>query len=260
MDLSYFFYSFLLAIAAYIGAAILGALILPLFLAPEGLLRFISGITDREINTRDKILFPFTKIFIRFGVHPNVITIVGVVLVAWLLAAFLRGADPSAIFILIFLAGFTDMIDGPVARASGKVTVPGGILDKIRDALLILVVTAGVIFNGLIDPTLLIWFFCGEAIIFLFKFWESALRGKEAGVFHLFVWRAAGEGALSIDRIKFFFFIAAMIMSIGDAFFSANLSPLVFALFLCSFFFILSSILTHAFLIQAASGVNKAGL
>ena len=243
----------LMAAGVYVIAAVLGAFVLPLFFAPERLLRFISGITENELSIRDKILFPVSKIFIRFGVHPNVITIVGVVLVAWLLAAFIQDASPLMIFTLTFLAGFSDMIDGPVARASGKVTISGGILDKVRDSLLLLVVTIGILLNGWIDSRVFIWFFGGEAIIFLFKFLESVLRENGDGILNLFVWRAAGDGALSIDRIKFFFFVAAVIAALLNPLMGFAFAPLINTLFALTIFSILFSIVIHAFLIRAVS-------
>ncbi|KKU06139.1 MAG: CDP-alcohol phosphatidyltransferase [Parcubacteria group bacterium GW2011_GWA2_45_30] len=243
----------LMATGVYAIAAVLGALVLPLFFAPKRLLRFISGITENELNIRDKILLPVSKIFIRFNVHPNVITIVGVVLVAWLLAAFIQDASPIMIFTLTFLAGFSDMIDGPVARASGKVTIGGGIMDMARDVMLILVVTAGIIMNHLIDPRILIWFFGGEAVIFILKIWESSRRGIEKTIVDGFLWRAAGEGKPAVDRIKFFFFVAAVIAALLNPLMGFAFAPLINTLFALTIFSILFSIVIHAFLIRAVS-------
>lgn len=252
MDLM-LFYSFITAIAVYLGVAVLGALVLPLFFAPERLIRFMSGMTEGELNIRDKILFPLTRVFVRLGVHPNIITISGVVLVVWLMVAFLREDSPVIIFVLTIAAGFTDMIDGPVARAAGRVTVVGGMLDIMRDIMLIVVVSGGVIIYGLVDLRMLVWFFGGEAVIFFLKVWESARLHESGRVLGGFIWRFAGEGKPIIDRVKFFFFIIAIAVSVAGPYFQFNLMLVAAIFFICSILAIIFSIMIQASLLRGIS-------
>jgi CDP-diacylglycerol--glycerol-3-phosphate 3-phosphatidyltransferase len=78
------------------------------------------------------------------GISPNVVTSVGLALAigaAWVLSSghlFLGG-------FLVLLAGAFDMLDGAVARLTGKTTLFGGILDSTFDR-----VSEGALFLGLL--------------------------------------------------------------------------------------------------------------
>ncbi len=78
------------------------------------------------------------------GISPNVVTCVGLALAigtAWVLSAghlFLGG-------FLVLFAGAFDMLDGAVARLTGKTTLFGGILDSTFDR-----VSEGALFLGLL--------------------------------------------------------------------------------------------------------------
>ncbi len=74
------------------------------------------------------------KLLVRTGLSPNVLTVFGLLLalgVAWILAEgrfFLGG-------FLVLLSGSFDLLDGALARASGRVTKFGGLLDSTFDRL-----------------------------------------------------------------------------------------------------------------------------
>jgi len=72
------------------------------------------------------------KLLAKTGIHPNVITIAGLLasfIVAWLLATghlFLGG-------FLVILSGAFDLLDGALARSTGRVSKFGSILDSTLD-------------------------------------------------------------------------------------------------------------------------------
>lgn len=66
------------------------------------------------------------------GVHPNVITLLGLVTNVWAAVLFANGRFFAA-GLFIFLAGFFDLADGPVARAQGRVTEFGAFFDSVID-------------------------------------------------------------------------------------------------------------------------------
>ncbi len=77
-------------------------------------------------------------------IHPNVFTCLGLVIsaaAAWLLA---QGEFSKAGYVVIFAAVF-DLVDGPVARYSNKVTRFGGFLDSVIDRYSDLILMVGLL-------------------------------------------------------------------------------------------------------------------
>ncbi len=72
-------------------------------------------------------------------ISPNAYTYIGLVfsIVAALLFGYAAGEDQPRLFryaaLVILLAGFLDMVDGQVARASNRATVFGAFLDSVLD-------------------------------------------------------------------------------------------------------------------------------
>ena len=66
------------------------------------------------------------------GVPPNLLTWSSLILNLWAGILFGAGRFAAASGMMIF-AGFFDIVDGPVARKQGRVTVFGGFLDSILD-------------------------------------------------------------------------------------------------------------------------------
>lgn len=66
------------------------------------------------------------------GVHPNVLTFVGLLVNIWAATLFAVGRFPAAGGVMI-LAGLFDMVDGRVARAQGRVTRFGAYFDSVID-------------------------------------------------------------------------------------------------------------------------------
>jgi CDP-diacylglycerol--glycerol-3-phosphate 3-phosphatidyltransferase len=79
------------------------------------------------------------------GVHPNVLTFVGLVINFWAAALFAAGRFPAAGGVMI-LAGLFDMVDGRVARAQGRVTKFGAFFDSVIDRYSDQVLYVGLLF------------------------------------------------------------------------------------------------------------------
>ena len=81
-----------------------------------------------------RLLRPVSLFFIRFGIHPNILTIVGVLLFSiggWLLI--LDYWKLSLVFCTF--GAFMDGLDGIIARETGRISTFGGILDSVCDRL-----------------------------------------------------------------------------------------------------------------------------
>lgn len=66
------------------------------------------------------------------GIHPNLLTLLGLIVNIWA-AALLAVGEFFTAAIVIFLAGIFDMADGRVARAQGRVTAFGAFFDSLID-------------------------------------------------------------------------------------------------------------------------------
>jgi CDP-diacylglycerol--glycerol-3-phosphate 3-phosphatidyltransferase len=78
------------------------------------------------------------------GVHPNVVTALSLSVHLWAGILFAAGRFAAAGGAMI-LAGFFDIVDGPVARRQGRVTIFGGFLDSIFDRYADLVLFLGLL-------------------------------------------------------------------------------------------------------------------
>jgi CDP-diacylglycerol--glycerol-3-phosphate 3-phosphatidyltransferase len=92
------------------------------------------------------------------GIHPNVLTTMGLVVSAAAAGMFARG-DFRAAAAMMILSGFLDMADGEVARRQGRVTAFGAFLDSVLDrysdmilymGLIVYYVTIGRFFYGIL--------------------------------------------------------------------------------------------------------------
>lgn len=66
------------------------------------------------------------------GLHPNFLTLLGLVVTIWAAVLFAAGEFRWAAGV-VFLAGFLDMADGPVARKQGRVSTFGAFFDSVVD-------------------------------------------------------------------------------------------------------------------------------
>ena len=90
----------------------------------------------------------------RLSYTPNYICIARILLVAPIVWLLVRREYPMAL-VLIMLAGFSDGLDGFLARRFSWTTRIGGLLDPLADKLLLVSVFAALTWNGLIP----LWLF-----------------------------------------------------------------------------------------------------
>ena len=96
-------------------------------------------------------LRPVASSFAALGLSPNHITVIGLLVSIFSAYAFYLSFQLWG-GILLLLAGFFDIIDGAVARITGKVTRWGGVLDSILDRYSDLIVIGAILLAGLCDP------------------------------------------------------------------------------------------------------------
>ena len=91
-----------------------------------------------------KVLSALVRVLTLFGVHPNVLTLIGLVIngaAAWSLARgeFLYGG------LIVLSAAVFDLVDGAVARNANKVTRFGAFLDSVMDRYSDLILLTGLL-------------------------------------------------------------------------------------------------------------------
>jgi archaetidylinositol phosphate synthase len=98
-----------------------------------------------------KAFAPMGRSLADSGVSPNVLTLLGP-LVA--MGAAITFVLPNILFaaFLMLLVGFVDALDGAVARASGRITAFGGVLDSICDRYADAILLFGLIWGGWCTP------------------------------------------------------------------------------------------------------------
>jgi CDP-diacylglycerol--glycerol-3-phosphate 3-phosphatidyltransferase len=89
-------------------------------------------------------LRPFTRALIKSRIHPNTLTFAGFALSCGAAWAYADGALVRA-GILLLLAGVFDLLDGAVARESGRVSRYGAFLDSSVDRYAEIVVFLGIL-------------------------------------------------------------------------------------------------------------------
>jgi cardiolipin synthase len=82
---------------------------------------------------------------------PNALTLVRFILIPIYLYIFLQGYTAIAFMILV-VAGATDVLDGYLARRQKQTTVLGSMLDPLADKTLMLTVVLSFLYGRLISP------------------------------------------------------------------------------------------------------------
>ncbi len=80
------------------------------------------------------LLCPVAKLFMKVGIHPNALTLVGVILFAAASASIYKGQWIGALGLLV-AGSLMDGFDGLLARQSGKTSLFGAILDSNCDRI-----------------------------------------------------------------------------------------------------------------------------
>src|SRR3989344_4746975 len=165
------------SIAVFGAAVIFGYFILPLLLSKEKIGHFLSHTTDSESAWRDHLLKFMTDFMEKrlYFITPNFVSYIGFLLIGYLVYLFESGANSVLIFTVILVAGFTDMLDGSLARNSNRITKLGVVLDVSRDALLAVVIGFYLVSYNLLSDYLLFWFLIGYTFLGVIRVFEFKL-------------------------------------------------------------------------------------
>jgi len=140
----------------------------------------LTDLAETRHRLAERFTTPAAKILSKTGVTPNMLTVMGflVSIAAAVLIAkeyFLAGG------LAVLFAGAFDLLDGPVARVTGKTSKFGGFLDSTLDRLSEAAVLAGVLAyytffeKGTWEPLLAYGCFVGSVMV-------SYLRARAEGL------------------------------------------------------------------------------
>ena len=124
---------------------------------------------------------PVARAFAKAGFSPNSLTMIGLLIgsaAAWLFA------DGKTILagIALLVCGAFDLIDGAVARLTGKETAFGGLLDSVIDRYVDFAIFIGIIYGGLADLWILpSWAWATLALTGSFMVSYTRARAEAAG-------------------------------------------------------------------------------
>jgi CDP-diacylglycerol--glycerol-3-phosphate 3-phosphatidyltransferase len=243
-----------LIVAVYVNISFFGFFIIPLLFSREKIASFIAAINYKETNGRDGFLKAITALIAGTGVHPTAITILGFILTCSLALALFAGADYWSVFALALFAGLSDVLDGTVARFTGKITVLGGALDGLRDFCLFAVITFWFLWEGFIPYQIFLWFFIGAVFVENLKLLEVLQRRKQfSGTVESFKQRFVGVGKLSIDRAKYFTYVVASLALILETALNFKGHYVSIGLFLIAIAAAFISVLLHSAIISLES-------
>ena len=118
-------------------------------------------LSDKNRQRYLRVVTPIGNLFARLGVHPNILSISGLVLSIVAAMVYSMGYFLWGGFVLIF-AGTCDVLDGLLARQTGKVSRFGAFFDSTLDRFSEVFIFMGLAwyfsggatpFNGLLGPT-----------------------------------------------------------------------------------------------------------
>lgn len=160
-----------------------------------------------------KIIDPLAKAVMKTGISPNTLTLLGLLSsIAYLIFILYKMYIIS--LVMVILAGFFDVVDGAVAKLTGKVTKIGEFLDSTLDRLSDAILITGLIFMGFNVFVII--------LLLIFSFLVSYVRAKG----ELLGLKVEGRGL--IERAERIVFIIAIIVTYMVNFEIASIMVLVF--------------------------------
>ncbi len=146
-----------------------------------------------------KIMKPLYELLAKIGVHPNMITILGLgfsILAGWAFAS----NEYMIAAIAILLSGFADVLDGGIARVGGYASSEGAFLDSVADRL-----GESAIYVGIVVSFSNLHQYLGLGLL-VFSFSISYLRARGEGLGI----ELAGIGIMERAERMFALFFAAL--------------------------------------------------
>jgi CDP-diacylglycerol--glycerol-3-phosphate 3-phosphatidyltransferase/archaetidylinositol phosphate synthase len=154
-----------------------------------------------------KAMYPVGEVVGRTGISPNMLSLLSVA-VAGLAGWFFFSRSLSWGTIFIALSGTVDMIDGAVARATGKVSSFGTVLDHVLDRYAEFLIICGVTAGGYVR-----WYWGVFSLFGMVMASYARARAESVGVEHCTVGIAERQEKL----------IILMVGAIGAIFYQAAL-------------------------------------
>ncbi|WXG45411.1 MAG: CDP-alcohol phosphatidyltransferase family protein [Candidatus Atabeyarchaeum deiterrae] len=128
-----------------------------------------------------RLLYPFAKALEKMHLSPNAVTALGFFL-TMLVAPSIILANYILAGILVFAAGFCDVLDGALARMTNRVTALGGFIDSVLDRYSDAIILLAMVFAGLCN---VVWGFIALVGSLLVSY--SRARVEAYGVKHFVV-------------------------------------------------------------------------
>jgi len=99
----------------------------------------------------EQTTIPLGRVCLRFGLTPNALTLISLIIGGFAGYATARGAFFGGVA-LIVLMGVADMLDGATARAGGLASPYGTVLDHVTDRYAEFMILLGVMLSGAVAP------------------------------------------------------------------------------------------------------------
>jgi len=127
------------------------------------------------------LMEPVARAFARAGFSPNSLTLIGL-LVGSLAALIFAKGEPRLAGLTLLVCGVFDVIDGAVARLTGRETAFGGVLDAVIDRYVDFSIFIGIAYGGLAELWRLpSWAWCTLALTGGFMVSYTRARAEAAG-------------------------------------------------------------------------------
>lgn len=122
----------------------------------------------------EKAMLPVGRWLSRIGLTPNIVTVISLIISIFCCILLALGALIWGL-ILILVAGFIDMLDGAIARATNATTKFGAVLDHLLDRYAEFLIILGLVIGGFV------WWFWGFFALFS-MIMASFVRSKAESV------------------------------------------------------------------------------
>ena len=135
-------------------------------------------------DTLQPILEKIGKVFASTGFSPNFWTSVGLVFALASALVYGLGIEFGLIIggILLLISGFFDMVDGQVARATGKTSQKGSYLDSMFDKIAEVAIFLGLLIGGYAEPYIVMLAITLSLLVSYARAKSDALKIKLQGV------------------------------------------------------------------------------
>jgi len=128
------------------------------------------------------LMEPVARVFARAGFSPNSLTMIGLLIGSIAALLFARG-EPRLAGLTLLVCGVFDMIDGAVARLTGRETAFGGVLDSVIDRYVDFAIFIGITYGIFLEELwrLPSWAWCTLALTGSFMVSYTRARAEAAG-------------------------------------------------------------------------------